>query len=165
MRCSSSADSGQNATSDASPADHDDTATSRLGTCASSCATTARSSAGVSTRSSPSVQHTAAERALYPTVSTLGCTAGDTNSRGTGSRAAEAQLPDEPVQLRALHLTDGAGAKGSKHRTFRMKISDPANGEQARALDDGEPGSTEPDGTGEQGSTAQRAASMTARSP
>ena len=36
------------------------------------------------------MQHTAAERALYPTVRMFGCAAGDTNSRGTGSRAAQA---------------------------------------------------------------------------
>jgi hypothetical protein len=60
--CSTSALNGLSPTSDATPADHDDTATSRRMTCESSWARTARSSAGFSSRSRPSVQHTAAER-------------------------------------------------------------------------------------------------------
>ena len=59
---SSSAVPGQIATSDASPADEEETTTSRRVTCDSSCASTARSSAGESSASSPSVQHTAADR-------------------------------------------------------------------------------------------------------
>jgi hypothetical protein len=62
IRSTSSAVSGQTETSDASPADEDETTTSRRVTCASSCASTARSSAGDSAASSPSVQHTAADR-------------------------------------------------------------------------------------------------------
>ena len=64
VMCSTTAISGQDATSDASPADHEETATSCLATCASSCASTARNSDSVSSRSNPSVQHTAADLAL-----------------------------------------------------------------------------------------------------
>jgi hypothetical protein len=85
---SAAAGTGRNATSDASPADHDDTSVSRRDTWASSWASTARSSASDSSRSSPSVQHTAAVRELQPTVRMFGCGAGATNNRGTGSRAS-----------------------------------------------------------------------------
>ncbi len=89
--CSSTAISGQEATSDARPADHEDTATSRRVDVRELVSEHRAQLIGESSRSSPSVQQTAAERALYPTVRMLGCATGDTNSRGTGSRDARAR--------------------------------------------------------------------------
>ena len=153
VMCSSTAISGQDATSDASPADHEETATSCLATCASSCASTARSSDRVSSRSSPSVQHTAADLALYPTVRMFGCVAGDTNSRGTGRCAEKASsLTIRYRSGRSTSLT-GRARRAASTVPFRMEVNDPAEGDEQRA--DGR-GTDEPEP--ERGARQQRRA-------
>ena len=61
---------------------------SRLWTCASSCASTPRSSRSVSRPRIPSVQQTAALRGLRPVANALGAAVGDTYSAGIGAGAA-----------------------------------------------------------------------------
>jgi hypothetical protein len=119
VMCSSTAIRGQDATRDASPADHEEYATSRRATCASSCASTARSSVSVSSRSRPSVQQTAADRALYPTVRILGCDAGDTNSLGTGRCAENAS--SRTIRYRSGRSTSLTGRARRAASTVRSE--------------------------------------------